>query len=293
MLSLGLHAACRREHRRSSHTFSLQTLEWKQHAFSGLFYQTGIQHNVSAKAAQRVNQLAVTDIVNISVTHSVAALDSFFFSFFTLCFYFRLTKSRCKMYRKAFAVSTKGTDVLWSAISKCYYSRAALFPRVISNPAGLTCVVLFFCPNHVTVLNIAVCACTLKLWNLESFPGRFVVSVTTSIRCDSGKLMLLARSASGLYFIFKRVILFQSISSLLCLIVRVTVVDRLKTTTFPSFADNPHTLKKKQPTTYFKSLVSALYIDIFIFWKGKKTRLCTIWDDAARTLRPILRRWGE
>lgn len=145
MLSLGLHAACRREHRRSSHTFSLQTLEWKQHAFSGLFCQTGIQHNVSAKAAQRVNQLAVTDIVNISVTHSVAALDSFFFSFFTLCFYFRLTKSWCKMYRKAFAVSTKGTDVLWSAISKCYYSRAALFPRVISNPAGLTCVVLFFC----------------------------------------------------------------------------------------------------------------------------------------------------
>lgn len=247
MLSLGLHAACRREHRRSSHTFSLQTLEWKQHAFSGLFCQTGIQHNVSAKAAQRVNQLAVTDIVNISVTHSVAALDSFFFSFFTLCFYFRLTKSRCKMYRKAFAVSTKGTDVLWSAISKCYYSRAALFPRVISNPAGLTCVVLFFCSFFFApIMSLFwISLFVLVLWN--SFPGRFVVSVTTSIRCDSGKLMLLARSASGLYFIFKRVILFQSISSLLCLIVRVTVVDRLKTTTFPSFADNPHTLKKNNP----------------------------------------------
>lgn len=135
----------------------------------------------------------------------------------------------------------------------------------------------FFCPNHVTVLNIAVCACTLKLWNLESFPGRFVVSVTTLILCDSGKIMLLARSASGLYFIFKRIILFQSISSLLCLIVRVTVVDRLKTTTFPSSADNPHTLKKNQPTTYFKSLVSALYIDIFIFWKGKKKNK-TVYD---------------
>lgn len=275
MLSLGLHAACRREHRRSSHTFSLQTLEWKQHAFSGLFCQTGIQHNVSAKAAQRVNQLAVTDIVNISVTHSVAALDSFFFSFFTLCFYFRLTKSRCKMYRKAFAVSTKGTDVLWSAISKCYYSRAALFPRVISNPAGLTCVVLFFCPNHVTVLNIAVCACTLKLWNLESFPGRFVVSVTTSIRCDSGKLMLLARSASGLYFIFKRVILFQSISSLLCLIVRVTVVDRLKTTTFPSFADNPHTLKKTTHHLFQIPGLSTVHRHIY-FLKRKKNK--TVYD---------------
>lgn len=48
------------------------------------------------------------------------------------------------MYRKAFAVSTKGTDVLWSAISKCYYSRSALFLRIISNPAGLTCVVCGF-----------------------------------------------------------------------------------------------------------------------------------------------------
>lgn len=176
MLSLGLHAACRREHRRSSHTFSLQTLEWKQHAFSGLFCQTGIQHNVSAKAAQRVNQLAVTDIVNISVTHSVAALDSFFFSFFTLCFYFRLTKSRCKMYRKAFAVSTKGTDVLWSAISKCYYSRAALFPRVISNPAGLTCVVLFFCSFFFApIMSLFwISLFVLVLWNFETwsrFPG--------------------------------------------------------------------------------------------------------------------------
>lgn len=54
-------------------------LNESKHAFSGLFCQTSIQHNVSAKAAQRVNQLAVTDIVNISVTHSVAALDSFFF----------------------------------------------------------------------------------------------------------------------------------------------------------------------------------------------------------------------
>lgn len=172
MLSLGLHAACRREHRRSSHTFSLQTLEWKQHAFSGLFCQTGIQHNVSAKAAQRVNQLAVTDIVNISVTHSVAALDSFFFSFFTLCFYFRLTKSRCKMYRKAFAVSTKGTDVLWSAISKCYYSRAA--SHIKPSRTNLCCFVFLFVFFAPIMSLFWISLFVLVLWNFETwsrFPG--------------------------------------------------------------------------------------------------------------------------
>lgn len=141
--------------------------------------------------------------------------------------------------------------------------------------------VRFFCPNHVTVLNIAVCACTLKLWNLESFPGRFVVSVTTSIRCDSGKLVLLARSASGLYSIFKRIILFQSISSLLCLIVRVTVVDRLKTTTFPSFADNPHTLKKTTHHLFQIPGLSTVHRHIY-FLKRKKKQDCVRFEMTRR-----------
>lgn len=134
---------------------------------------------------------------------------------------------------------------------------------------------LHFCPNHVTVLNITVCVCVLKLSNLESFPGRFVVSVTTSILCDSGKITLLARSASGLCFIFKRTILFQSISSLLCLIVRITVVDRLKTTTFPSFADNPHTLKKNPTRHLFQTPgLSTVHRHIYFLKRKKKSQDC-------------------
>lgn len=86
--------------------------------------------------------------------------------------------------------------------------------------------------------------------------------------------MLLARSASGLCFIFKRTILFQSISSLLCLIVRITVVDRLKTTTFPSFADNPHTLKKNPTRHLFQTPgLSTVHRHIY-FLKRKQNQDC-------------------
>lgn len=76
----------------------------------------------------------------------------------------------------------------------------------------------------------------------------------------------------------QRNILFESISRLLCLIIWIDAVDHLKRTTSPGFADISHRKRRH----HFKSTpLSALYIDVFIF--GKKRKTVYHWDDVERT----------
>lgn len=86
-------------------------------------------------------------------------LWGFFIDFFSFC------SSSCKMYCKAFTVSTKVTFMLWSIISKCYHNKATLFQRIISNPAGLSCCCCFFSSHHC--FEYHVCIYILGLKSLE------------------------------------------------------------------------------------------------------------------------------
>lgn len=177
MLSLGLHAACRREHRRSSHTFSLQTLEWKQHAFSGLFCQAGIQHNVSAKAAQRVNQLAVTDIVNISVTHSVAALDYFFFLPSHVVFIFAWQRVDVKCIVKPSLFQQRGQTCFEVPYPNATIADLLCFCESYQTQQDLRCVCgfFFFCCIFAPIMSLFwISLFVFVFWNFKTwsrFPG--------------------------------------------------------------------------------------------------------------------------
>lgn len=97
------------------------------------------------------------------------------------------------------------------------------------------------------------------------------MSLTTGIRssilCDSGKNRAPHMVCIWPLFNLQRTILFQSISSLLCPISELLLLIISREPHPPSFADNSYTHRKKN--TYFRSLVSALYIDVFIFLKRK------------------------
>lgn len=143
----------------------VQTLEWKQRAFSGLFCQAGIQRNVSAKAVQRVliSSCHQRRRYQCHTFNDCFALRLFFFFFIDL---FSFCSSLCEMYCKAFAVSTKVTLMRWSIISKRYHSKATLFQHIVSNPAALSCCCCFFPPSH-HCFQYHVCIYILGLKRLE------------------------------------------------------------------------------------------------------------------------------
>lgn len=103
-------------------------------------------------------------------------------------------------------------------------------------------------------------------------------NVCSSVVLDSGKNTLLARSASGSYFV---------VTETYCLNpYQIAVVDHLRRTTTTSFAHNSHT--KNLPFQIPTSL-STVHRHIFIFWKQR----LYIWRWCGKNTRLILHRWGE
>lgn len=134
-LSLGLHEACGWERSQSTHTFSSQTLEWKQWAFSGLSVRQAFSIMSQPKLFLRV-------LITSHQDRQYPTQPFYFFKHWITHFY-----SVLRVYVK-YIVSTQMTSILLCHIQMylgCH----------ISNPTGLSCFVLFF---FSLILSICICA---------------------------------------------------------------------------------------------------------------------------------------
>lgn len=200
------------------------------------------------------------------------------FSFICLCFVLQRVYIKC--IGKPLQCQQGWHSCFWSVM---YNTTAKLLCFSISKPAGPSYVFFsshimfvftfwdFFCQERFMICLMwshnKKCSIIFGMWLWEKHSPHLVCICSL--------------------FHLQWTVLFESISSLLCLIVWITVVNHLKRMASPSFA------KKKKNTTHFKSLqLSALYIDIYLFFGRKKK---TVYDLRWRgtNMRLILHRWGE
>lgn len=190
-VSLGLHAACGWERRQSTHTFSSQTLEWKQWAFSGLSVRQAFSIMSQPKLFLRV-------LITSHQDHQYPTqlfYFLFFFKHWIIHFY-----SVLRVYVK-YIVSTQTTSILLCHIQMC-------FRRHISKPAGISCFVLGFFFSRLFCVFVLI---GRQVWsvfclpveindefNVESQQQQNIYSIL-----EKKKQLLLTWSAYGPYFIFR------------------------------------------------------------------------------------------
>lgn len=138
-LSLGLHAACGWERSQSTHTFSSQTLEWKQRAFSGLSVRQAFSIMSQPKLFLRV-------LITSHQDHQYPTQVFYFFEHWIIHFY---TVRRVDV---KYIVSTV-TDDVHSFVS---YPNVFSSPHIKSSRTIIFCFWGFFFPS--LVLSIWNCA---------------------------------------------------------------------------------------------------------------------------------------